>query len=242
MNMDMHSETSAWKTFFAEFDGLFHQHTAQVEKPYIDLAEAQTFFQTFSHKHTQFLESGGAINVWEVAGIGHNEVRNCAVLEWLLDYYGSHGQKGLFLQAFLNCLHEASNGKTNFAVQGPYRTRLEDCYDQGESRVDITIENDALLLFIEAKIYADETGNQLKRYKEILASRSAHMQKGLVFLTPSGYAPKDSEDAKDLILLSWHDIAHAFERIAKKANNDGQARQPYWIPLVQQFCWHIRQF
>lgn len=239
--MGIYNETKTWNRFFAEFDSLLPQHMLQVEIPHIDLTEAQTFFQTFSHKRTQFLEYDGTINIWEVAGIGHNEVRNCAVLGWFLDYYGSHGQKGLFLQAFLDGLNKASQGKTNFTVQGPYRIRLENCYDQGESRVDIVIESADLLLFIEAKIDAPDTRGQSDQYSVILNSRSEYTQRGLVYLTPKGHIPR-CENKQYLIPFSWRHIANAFECIADRASTGTQTSQPYWVPLVQQFCWHIRQF
>ena len=75
----------------------------------------------------------------------------------------------------------------------PERVFLENTKDgQTHNRVDIVIEGEAFLLFIEVKIGAGEGDNQLKRYAQIMQSCAENKNKpcGLVFLTRVGEQTK----------------------------------------------------
>jgi hypothetical protein len=249
-----------WQQFFTEFrqygaDSLSIRDSTRDST--LDNREAAEFFHQFRRQYEPFVKSGGTINVWEVAGIGKDEVRNCAVLSWLLDCHGTHGQGAAFLHCFLNSLQTVPSNtclpRLPQAAQAraPYRTVLEKAYDEGcsddntpNSRVDIVIEKETFLLFIEAKVYAGETGNQIERYNRILQSRAGGRPCGLVFLTPDGRTARD-ESAEDVACLSWSRLADSLERFTNEQGiSDGtiSPQQPLWALLVQQFCGHIRRF
>lgn len=246
MNSMQPSQTDVWQNFFMGFK----QYAPEAEAPPIPAVsakDAEQFFSLFNERYTPFVRSGGAINVWDVAGIGTNEFRNCAVLRWLLDCHGSHGQGPAFMCWFLEAVSSASPlsfaYRDHFPHSGlalaPYRAIAENAYEQDgtdKSRVDIVIESDRFLLFIEVKVYAGETDNQLERYADILRSRAGERPYGLIFLTPDGRAARD-ESVKDVAYLSWKQLAAAFERGLTLELQDA-----FWVKTVQQFCQHIRTF
>ncbi|MDL2216268.1 PD-(D/E)XK nuclease family protein [Desulfovibrio sp. OttesenSCG-928-M14] len=251
----MNSQAVRWKNFFTNFKD-YAREVESAQIPAMDAKAAEPFFKLFRQHYAPFVKSGGTINVWDVAGISTDEVRNCAVLGWLLDCHGSHGQGAAFLHCFLESLQTApgkDGGVENLPQAGqilaPYRTTLENTYahecqgDNGpDSRVDIVIENDSFLLFVEVKIYAGDTGDQLKRYADILNARACGRACGLVLLTPSGRPPQD-ESAKDVTLLSWRHLAAHFEAYADSSQRASvEPCPPLWAELVRQFCQHINTF
>lgn len=244
-----------WHDFVTAFEKHYAPQKLRPVSP-VSLNAAMVYFQGFGKLYDPFWQSGGTINVWNIAGIGTDEVRNCAVLGWLLDCHGSHGQGAAFLHCFLESLQTAPGindgaGRLPQAdqIHTPYRTALENTYahechgDKGpDSRVDIVIENDSFLLFVEVKIYAGDTGDQLKRYADILNSRACGRACGLVLLTPSGRPPQD-ESAKGVTLLSWRHLAAHFEAYADARQRASVVPcPPIWAELVRQFCQHINTF
>jgi hypothetical protein len=258
MSKAQDSPIQNWQQFFTAFrqcgtDSLPMRASAP------DNGEAEEFFHQFKRRYDAFVQSGGAINVWKVAGVGTDEVRNCAVLRWLLDCHGTHGQGAAFLHCFLDSLRTAPRNKASCLtrlpqavhVRAPYRTVSESAYDEGcpddkipNSRVDIVIENETFLLFIEAKVHAGETGNQIERYNGILQSRACGRPCGLVFLTPAGKAVRD-ESVGGVACLSWSHLADSLELFINAQGICGgtvSPQQPFWALLVQQFCGHMRRF
>ena len=258
MNSAHHPPPHEWRSFFAEFRQYGSASPRQLTRA-VAPHEAEAFFTLFSQRYSPFVQSGGTINVWDIAGVGTDEVRNCAILGWLLDCHGSHGQGASFLRCFLDSVRYAPQNDSSSLmrlpqavhVSPPYRTTLENTYSPGDlcdngpnNRVDIVIENESFLLFIEVKIHARETGNQLERYSNILQAHACNKPCGLVFLTLTGRAARD-ESAKGIACLNWKHLADSLEAFIHVPNDSGEsvsAGQPLWASLVQQFCIHIRQF
>ncbi len=273
-------ELEKFENFFREFDELY---VPIKEKP-IKLPTTEkfeVFFNQFEEIYAPFFKSGGTINVWSEAQLKRDEVRNCSVLKWLLDCKGSHGQGGIFFEALLSFL---SVPLDPVDLATGYATRAELVYDtydydnennedtnsskQKRNRVDIVLQNEHFLMFIEVKIDAPEGKNQLKRYSDILEKQCSNSKKGfLAFLTPRhNYIPEDSKSLKSGVPrndsgldnyipeaskslkyqptpLSWKQLAHAFETaLPKDSITQNTIQKPLWVALVQQFCEHVRQF
>jgi len=242
--------------FFTEF-GHGYSAMPQLQPPVVNTEEMEQYFSQFKQDYDLFVESGGIINIWADAHVGKDEVRNCAVLGWLLDCHGSHGQGAKFLRWFLDALHEALNEEPleNACMKRvpqvanantPYRTTLEKPYywQEKDYRVDIVIENEAFLLFIEAKVDARERKSQLKNYNDILHSRACGKKRhGLIFLTRTGEHATGGLEKK-IVPLRWTQIADAFEHGMNQSISSRSlpSQQPLWAILVQQFCQHIRFF
>lgn len=258
MNSAYYSPVDKWRCFFSDFKR-YRSEMPVRRVPVVNLEDTGNFFHEFSRTYASFVQSGGRLKVWDVAGVGTDEVRNCAVLAWLLDCHGSHGQGEAFLRCFLESLStEPTHGKDcaahlpqPYQINAPYRTTLEKHYNQGgieeaicNSRVDIVIENASFLLFVEVKIYAGDTGNQLERYKQILKSKTSDRKRGLIFLAPTRRADQKESD-EDIVCLSWQHLASHFEAyldFRQGADAKVYPQPPLWLMLVRQFCQHIRTF
>lgn len=103
-DVNMNQNVTDWRDFFNDFKKRDLIAPVFEPPPAIDIGAAKSFFTQYKHEYASFWKDGGAINVWEAAGLKRDEVRNTAVLSWLLDCHGSHGQGSLFLECFLESL------------------------------------------------------------------------------------------------------------------------------------------
>lgn len=241
--------TTTWGNFFDAFKGVGTVERGVTEYK-TNPAKMKSFFRDFEEVYGQFYRSGAAISVWDVAGLGGDEVRVCSVLAWLLDRHGSHGQGDGFLSVFLNGFRGENRSvlPSEQCIARGYRTSVESSYDmylegaqkQSASRVDIEISGPDILLFIEAKIYAPETDNQLERYINVLRSTASARSTALIFLTPTGRLPKSDYVSKqiEVVPLSWKKISQKFLRYI----NDSMCKKSLSYALIKQFCDHINRF
>lgn len=243
--------SSVWANFFLKFADTKPYYGSLPIKREFYLEGYASFFSVFNQTWKKHRMDGRAINFWEVSGIGESdEVRHSAVLAWLLDARGSHGQGNGFLRALLAQLvinHPGSDLARLFAAcsTGRYRTTVESSYheettEQFEkrfSRVDIEIDGEALLLFIEVKIRSGETGDQLQRYLNILKSRAGNRAHGLFFLTPRGKKPVEVSLHDEVLPISWRELAQIFSR----HTTESMPCDSYGHNIINQFCEHIAE-
>lgn len=153
--------------------------------PTLDTRQFAEFAAAFPAAHARHLRSGVRANAWRSVGVGHDELRNTAVLRWLLDCLGDHGQGPDLLVALLE--HLALPSLAALAQQAPYRARVEQRLSEaGDSRVDIAIEGADFMVLIEAKVGAAEGDDQLERYHRYLQGIPGKRLRELIFLTPEG--------------------------------------------------------
>jgi len=130
------------------------------------------------------------VSFWEITGRQRLEAAHSETLAWLLDPDESHGLGTRFLSAFLQ------------AVPGPRITlkRLQDARVYREFHMpltdadcfaDVVVQGPGWWLVIENKIGAAEGKDQTKRYARFW--RRVASRKVLVYLTPSGEAPKSPD-------------------------------------------------
>ena len=238
-----------WGKFFDAFTVMAQAGTASAQYE-IDPAQVESFFAQFDEAYSQFYRSGAAVSVWDVAKLGADEVRVCSVLAWLLDCHGSHGQGDVFLRCFLGCLRKENRLllPTEQNIVRGYRTNVESFYDihvcaqqsESNSRVDIEINGPDILLFIEAKVHASETNNQLERYIDILRSTAGARGRALVFVTPTGRPPgcEFVSTQDEVIALSWKKISQQFSLCV----NTLECKHSLAYVLIRQYCDHINRF
>lgn len=186
--------------------------------------------------------NGETTNIWEISGLKRDEVRICSALAWFLNYYGEHGQKGGLLARILKSVKGLPEDfpLPEYMCMVPYWVNVESCPSGDKcSRVDIEIEGENFLLFIEVKIDASETNNQLDRYLEIGEKKSGSRPWGVLFLTPAGSKPNKAANAKNnsrLIPVSWSIFSKAFTEHAKSL--------PFSFSksIVDQFANYISKF
>jgi hypothetical protein len=192
-------------------------------------------------KLKQYRASGDLIDIWNVAGVGRNELRNTAVLAWMLDPRGSHGQGSALLSSVIRKIERLT------AMIELRSISFEDVFVSTEyrplgsmrDRIDIRIETPRLLTFIEAKIDAGLGFEQLERYRDSVNSKAAmianrhqaNCDTAVVFLTPS----RSWAGPEDTLHISWTDIASSLDEIAETA-------PPLPKLVFQSFAAHMRKF
>lgn len=160
---------------------------------------------------------------WDLAGLNRDEVRNSAVLAWLLNPKGSHGLGKIALTPVLQKLHDKLPDKFPVVIDGYCSVRTEYNPDGDISnRVDIVIDSSNFYLIIEVKINAWEGKYQIKRYADIATKQAGQRPWAIVFLTPSG---RDAETAEDysnthVLPLSWYELAKSIQNQSKDILND----------------------
>ena len=115
----------------------------------------------------------------------------------------------------------------------------EECCPLGnqESRVDIEIDADEFLLFIEIKINAMEGRDQLQRYIDIAQSKAKNRDWLIVYLTRDGKLPEKYNAHKNLQGMSWIEISKILFKYVKNVDVNNRSA---W--LVKQFADHIKNF
>lgn len=198
--------------------------------------EVRLFFAEFENLWVSHLESNAshppAVNIWQVAGLGRDEVRNCRALFWLLDWNESHCQGRRFLRCFLEAMGQSADvaDEPSLAVKREERTWC------GDSRIDLLLESDRHVICIEVKILAAEDTAQLDRYFEQVGGRARAQGKDFVgkFLTIGG---KSSESVADgFTRLLWQDVATALRRFASSSDELYGARSTFVQALALQYA------
>lgn len=237
-------ELDRWNSFLQQFKSLYSEPADS--QPVTLQQMASTDFKFFADPLKEALRkhhgSGLGINIWEVAGLGFDEIRNSSVLAWLLDCHGSHGQGSQFLGSLLSLLEDdkdvpplAREKLPKPGITEPYWVRVE-ALPLGDmvSRVDIEIEG-PFILFIEVKIYAQETNDQLKRYVEIAEKKAGNRKWGVLFLTRHKSRPSDESLHEQVISVSWKQLSSVIERQAEGCLQ----RNSFGFQVIRQFCQHI---
>lgn len=177
-------------------------------------------------------EKGAFLNVWDVAGLGRNEVRNAAVLAWFLDPKETHGLGTGFLEPFLQRALGSARDRLPPERELVRASVRKEFRPQGSEtdRVDIAIEGIDYLVFIETKIDAREGHFQLERYAA--AARSIGKRGGLLYLSPK--MPRDLPAQAHR--TSWADVAYCLRRAATRTYS------PLVRTLILQFADHVSAF
>jgi hypothetical protein len=233
--------------FFKDFRLLQPTLSILKPEPVIDwtthLADLGAFFQALPpalQLEAEKRRLGSAINIWQASHLGQDEVRNCRVLAWLLDHHGSHGQGSDILAAMLDQIKPvAKQFPTSVSARDRYWTRLESCpMGDKESRVDIEINGAEFLLFIEVKIGAQETSDQLDRYLNIIQDKAERRKFGVIYLTKLGQLPPRFKDKTDMPICpaSWTDVISVIQmQISKLPDCFSRV-------VLGQYIQHLRSF
>ena len=206
------------RDFLEEFGrrrGTLPARRPKADEPKIDTFQFGKFMHIFRSTFHAFRRSGGFINVWAVAGLKTNELRNAAVLAWLFDPNQSHGFGSSILRAFIDQIHKHYDGIFPLPLNalGAYSVSTE-CYPLGnmESRVDIVVDGQEFVAIIEVKIGAVEGDRQIVRYLD-LAKAKAKVRNSdaycVIFLSPV----RRPQPLENVIMATWTDVARAIEEL-----------------------------
>lgn len=221
------------------------------KKTNIDASQLTEFFSLISEPLKVVQHRSLSFDPWEVAGLGRKEVRNTAVLAWLLDPEGTHGFGRLPLQAFLQAIRHSRND-----IPEDYlhycRVRVEtNPTGDNTNRVDVEINADNFFLLIEVKIDAYEQPEQVARYCSDAKLRAMSRPWAVIFLTPHGGKPLTyglDFKPEDVPCISWRHLATALESSLQQhykefisANENSPSRQ---MAAHAAFCFlnRVRTF
>lgn len=246
-------EASHLRTYFRTIEGLskkleskqkeertLRESKASSVDTALNIREYLDFTSTVDKQYQVDLSRGAAINVWQIAGLKRDEVRNTAVLAWWFDQQGSHALGGQLLRQLIS--DHFTNIESSLAVRSistPYKVKPESLpLGDLEDRIDIEISSNDILLFWEVKIDAPEGKNaQLQRYKTLLDTKSTILGTSpftsLIYLTTESQNYKSTADYH----LKWSDICNSFLNVYYQLSDEFYAK-----PLLLQYCDYIRQF
>ena len=204
----------AWRSFFAAWPRPQTDAIPRIHKSRFNSKQFAAFAPAFRQAANEHRERGTAANLWKVAGLGHDELRNSEVLAWFLNTFGEHGQGSRILEIFLATTLAQGNPEAKIQPEdvrnGPYWTNTESLpLGDMKSRVDIEIESPNFLLFIEVKIRAPETGDQLERYVDLIQRKAGNRRWQVVFLTPEGREARNLALGPHVSSISWKQFGAA---------------------------------
>lgn len=219
---------------------------------FVDEARLRRVFEQLAGPLEQARRDGSLADVWDIAGLGRNEVRTAAALAalWNPRLCGTVAIE--FLAAFLARLAHHDNLPTRAELETGYTIRTEDRpLGRADERVDIVIEGRSFLLGIELKIDAGEGEQQLSAYRNALQARARLRFQRPTLIYLSRRAPLDPLIDR----ASWSDVAGAADEVALRhaAWSDialaGRSIVPRNITprafvhqLIAQFGTHVASF
>lgn len=200
-----------------------------------DLQNLLNQVSIITRKNAEFLDAtGGRFNIFRISGVNHYENVHSAILAELLNPKGSHGLKGKFLQAFLDRIILKEDIKDLDCVRAHVKTEAH----TEDGRIDILIEdNKGHAIIIENKIYANDQGEQLKRY-HAHATKVFSEKFQIFYLTLNGgQASENSGGGIDYTQISYaEDIILWLEECVNLS-----ARFPLVRETISQYINHIKQ-
>ena len=168
-------------------------------------------------------------NIWDIAGVGSDELKNMGILSWWLRHDAEHGLEGTILRGILSTLakqYRRANAPTFELFSSGYRIGRESTvWDERDraSRMDIVIENDNALIIIEGKINATESVSmedgvaQLDRYCNLAKKLANNRQWAVVYLTPRKGIDEDRRKKQPRLLeLTWKEVGNVIKRESKR--------------------------
>lgn len=211
----------------------------------LDETRLRALFADLAGPLDQARRAGAITDVWDMAGIGRNEVRTATALAalWNPRLCGSVAVD--FLAAFFSRLGSPDLPDRAALERGYTVNREERPLGDASERVDIVVETREFLVGIELKIDASEGPSQLERYRNALQARLAfkimpgkgppqRLTAAVVYLSP------DPDARSDLASIGarWRDIAAAARSsVPRRATERSFAQQ-----LVAQFAAHVSAF
>jgi hypothetical protein len=215
--------TLKWMEFFDKWRKLPAQKFVATDNVVstIEPSHLARFAETFSSQFEKYRQSGVMFNIWKTAQLGNDERKNCKVLAAFLDCTGDHGQGAAVFCRLLSAIGLSSFSESAKKCRYYTRTEVWPLADP-ESRVDVEIEGDDFLIFIEAKITADEGEDQLQRYLELARLKAAGRDWAVIYLTSDGRdaANRNLPDIVRIKPASWSQVSRAVRSCVAECSNN----------------------
>lgn len=176
-------------------------------------------------------------NVFQVVGMGSQEIRHSNFIAWLLDPSESHGLGDAFMKVLLTRLYaiadensdEESDGDVSL-FEGISLAVLGDLSSlnvarETESNIDILAwsPSSELVVCIENKVWSGLGNGQLDKYQTYVEKRFAsYRHRVYVLLTPDGYdVPADmATNPSSWLSLSYNDIRACLKALLARVSDE----------------------
>lgn len=138
------------------------------------------------NQNTDSISKNNNVNIFNILGVEHKEVRMCRFLAWLINPKESHRCGDLFLKSFMETIIGKPIANYKDAVvetEYPIDADLSD----GSRRIDIVIYNKEFFFPIEVKIDADDQEAQCYDYHEFV--NKSYPDSKIYYLTKFGNKP-----------------------------------------------------
>ncbi len=240
MSTEVSKSIAEFEDFLASFQGILGAVKAELRKE-LTVKEADEFLTDFEERWDEFAEINIAnppfINIWDVAGLDKDEVRNCKILKWLLDPKESHFQRSRFFRCLLGHMHiEPALENTD-----EIRVRPQVYIPEGNCILDIVIEGEAFFICIEAKIDAPESKEQLRQqYNGVHESGILEGRRFIgKYLTRHGV--NKGAVTEGFTRLLWRDVASALIRFSTTSGPEDElvAISPFIRDLARHYAGFI---
>ena len=195
----------------------FLNEVASLKKKYDEIAEL----------------TGENFNIFQILKVGSSETRlHSAIIAELLNPYGAHGQKDVFLKLFLEQVKEETGLQLKLDTEEAsveiekYIGVIDDNYCNG-GRIDIVLtDKEKRRIIIENKIYAFDQKKQLVRYWNF------DKKAIILYLTIDGKIPSDYstdlllEKDKDYFTVSYQKTILEWLRACQKESHN--------LPIIRE--------
>ena len=221
--------------FIAEFARLRQLAPSRPHVERVDVISFEKFIRAVGSLAQRLRMRGDFIDVWAVAGLKRKEVRNAAVLAWLLDPKETHGRGATIFCTFMGRLAQRCEGRFPLpaTICGNYLVLPENTL--GGSRIDITIDGPDFIAFIEVKVDAPERDGQVPEYLSLAQGKAAGRPYCVVFLS----SQRPSIDSPNIVAATWSDVAIAIEEAVGRPQGSSMS---FGDRLLNQFAQYIRMF
>lgn len=150
-----------------------------------------------------------APNIFVCTDISGIEIRHSNFIAWLLDIRGSHNQKSLFFDRFLQSW-------SDHRLKQPNSFSLK----REKDNIDLLIEYDSNVIAIENKIRAKDSKGQLSKYSQIIASKFKNKNIHKIYWTLHGDDPLDADEGKHWTRYSYQKFLGVLSSLTSEINDE----------------------
>ncbi|MCB5195693.1 PDDEXK-like family protein [Deefgea salmonis] len=240
--------TTKLQSFFTQITPLLRNLRPTKLTPEINVDQLHLWFNALKAPIDRAKQGAFSFNPWITANVKRDEVRNSAILAWLLNPKGNHGLGKLALKVLTGGVSN-SDLTLNIADSRYCTVRTESNPDGSRTnRVDIEIDAELFYLLIEVKIDAPEGVDQLSRYGALCEKRAHGRPWAIIFLTPNKSPPKTAGAHENKITtISWAQLSHWISKelrqhISAQQGESVERQEILAQECVKHFLSYIRNF
>ncbi|WP_299026200.1 PD-(D/E)XK nuclease family protein [uncultured Campylobacter sp.] len=185
----------------------------EILKEFINDKEAQEKFNAIKNSVMDF-------NIFEIAGLGNQEIKHSNTLAWLFGD-NEHGLKYQILEGFLKFTLEnsdnTSEGYKNLEKYLKIQEKNIRVFRESDN-IDLLLidENNKLVITIENKVEADEGEEQLLKYRKFIDDKYNDFERIYIFLTKDGRLPADETERGWWLIATYKMVSKNIESLLNK--------------------------